>query len=290
MATRSETNDTGGSSRLTTSIFNRETDSVSVMPDYTTDFDGSTVVVTGATSGIGREIAIRFGDAGATVLNADIEADPKAADTPTHEVIQQKGGRAEFVRTDVSKADDIRAVVDQAREHGGVDIMVNNAGLFIGGGLFDISEEEFERIHRINAKGVFFGCQAAAEDMIDRDASGAIINTASISSFVAQRGQIQYDSTKGAVKMITRGAALELADRDIRVNAVAPGQIATEFIEGWSEEAPKAAANDGLIKPIPAGRAGTPEDIAGSVLHLASDDAAYVTGEILMVDGGWNAI
>jgi NAD(P)-dependent dehydrogenase (short-subunit alcohol dehydrogenase family) len=90
--------------------------------------------------------------------------------------------------------------------------------------------------------------------------------------------------------MITRGAALELADHDIRVNAIGPGQIATEFIDGWSEDAPEAAAKDDLIKPVPAGRAGTPEDVAGAALYLASDDAAYVTGEVLMVDGGWRII
>ncbi len=261
-----------------------------LMPDYSSDFDGDTVVVTGASSGIGREIASRFANAGATVLNADIEPEPKAAETPTHEVIREQGGTAEFVQTDVSDADDIRAVVERAREYGGVDVMVNNAGLFIGGGLLEISEAEFEKIHQVNAKGVFFGCQAAAQDMIDRGTDGAIVNTASISSFVAQRDQIQYDSTKAAVKMITRGAALELADHDIRVNAVGPGQIATEFIDGWSEDAPAAAAKDELIKPVPAGRAGTPEDVAGAALYLASDDADYVTGEVLMVDGGWRII
>jgi len=137
---------------------------------------------------------------------------------------------------------------------------------------------------------VFFGCQAAAADMIDRGVEGTIVNTGSISSFLAQREQIQYDSTKGAIKMITRGAALELTDHDIRVNAVGPGQIATEFIDGWSDDAPAAAASDDLIKPVPAGRAGTPDDVAGAVLFLASDDAAYVTGEMLMVDGGWSII
>ncbi len=260
------------------------------MPDYSNDFGGDTVVVTGASSGIGREIAIRFGEAGATVLNADVESQPKVGDTPTHEVIRDRGGTAEFVETDVSNADEIRTAVERAREYGGVDVMVNNAGLFIGGSLLEVSEGEFEKIHQVNAKGVFFGCQAAAQDMIDRGVEGSIVNTASISSFVAQREQIQYDSTKAAVKMITRGAALELADHDIRVNAVGPGQIATEFIDGWSEEAPEAAEKGDLIKPVPAGRAGTPEDVAGAVLYLASDDADYVTGEVLMVDGGWRVI
>jgi NAD(P)-dependent dehydrogenase (short-subunit alcohol dehydrogenase family) len=116
-----------------------------------------------------------------------------------------------------------------------------------------------------------------------------ILNTASISSNVAQKDQVQYDASKGAVQMITRGSALELAEHDIRVNAVAPGQIATEFVEDWSEEAPRDAANDGMIKPVPLKRAGYPEDIAPAFLYLASDAASYVTGELLTVDGGWSA-
>jgi NAD(P)-dependent dehydrogenase (short-subunit alcohol dehydrogenase family) len=130
---------------------------------------------------------------------------------------------------------------------------------------------------------VFFGCQAADNDMIDRGEGGAVINTASISSNFAQHGQVQYDATKGAVRMITRGAALELAEHDIRVNAVAPGQIATEFLEGWTEEAQEGD----FLKPVPQGRAGRPEDVAGAALYLASEQAGYTTGELLHVDGGW---
>jgi len=260
------------------------------MPDYTADFEEDTVIVTGATSGIGREIALRFAEAGAFVLNADIEEDPKDADLPTHERIREDGGEATYVETDVSDPEQLSAVVEEAREYGGVDVMVNNAGLFVGGGLLDVSPEEFDRIFGVNARGVFFGCQAAAEDMIDRGVEGSIINTASISSWHAQREQVQYDATKGAVKMITRGAALELADHGIRVNGVGPGQIATEFIEDWSEEAPEAAREEEFIKPIPLSRAGYPEDVAGAALFLASDDAAYISGEIVMVDGGWQII
>jgi NAD(P)-dependent dehydrogenase (short-subunit alcohol dehydrogenase family) len=165
--------------------------------------------------------------------------------------------------------------------------MVNNAGMFIGGSILDLEPEDFERIHNVNAKGIYFGTQVAANDMLERGEPGAIINTASISSHYAQLGQVQYDSTKGAVRMITRGAALELAEHGIRVNAVAPGQIATELNEGWSEEATEKASNDELIKRVPLGRAGTPEDVAPAYLYLASEEASYVTGELLLVDGGW---
>lgn len=251
------------------------------------DFGGETVVVTGATSGIGREIALRFADAGATVLNGDIDEEPKDATVPTHEAIESEGGTAEFVQTDVADREQIRELVSRARDYGGVDVMVNNAGLFIGGSVLDLEPEEFEQIHQVNAKGVYFGIQAAANDMIERDEPGNIVNTASISSSHAQFDQVQYDSTKGSVRMITRGSALELAEHGIRVNAVAPGQIATEFIEGWTEEAKEAAQSGDLIKDVPLGRAGTPEDVADPYLFLASESAGYITGDLVFVDGGW---
>jgi NAD(P)-dependent dehydrogenase (short-subunit alcohol dehydrogenase family) len=269
------------------------------MGRVTYDFEDETVIVTGASSGIGRAIARRFGEAGAHVINADQREEPKAAgeDRPTHEAIEEEGGKAEYVQTDVSDRGDLESVVEGAREFGGVDVMVNNAGMQKSGPFLDIDPEDFEALYQVNAKGVFLGTQVAAQDMIDRGEPGPIVNTASISSEDAQHGQVPYDSTKGAIKMITRGAALELAEYGIRVNAVAPGQIATEFTEGWSEEAQEAAggggAGDGetgFIKPVPLGRAGFPEDLDGSYLYLASEDAEYITGELLYVDGGWTAI
>jgi NAD(P)-dependent dehydrogenase (short-subunit alcohol dehydrogenase family) len=251
------------------------------------DFSDETVVITGAASGIGREVAQQFGDAGATVVIGDVDPVPKMGDIPTHELIHEDGGEAEFVETDVSEKEQIRTLVESAREFGGVDVMINNAGLFVGGSILDLEPEDFERIYNVNAKGVYFGTQVAANDMLDRDKPGSIINTASISSYCAQFDQVQYDSTKGAVKMITRGSALELAEHGIRVNAVAPGQIATEFAEGWSEEAAEKAETDDLVKMVPLKRAGRPANLPGAYLYLASENASYVTGELLFVDGGW---
>ncbi|MXV60543.1 glucose 1-dehydrogenase [Natronorubrum sp. JWXQ-INN-674] len=254
-------------------------------PTY--DFEGTTVVITGGSSGIGREIALRFAKAGATVLNGDIDREPKDATTPTDVVIDEQYGDGEYVSTDVTEREDIVELVERAHEFGGVDVMINNAGLQIPKPMSDVTPTEFDRIHGVNSKGTFFGTQVAAADMIDREDPGVIVNTASISSDLAQREQVQYDSSKGSVKMITRGAALEYADDGIRVNGVAPGQIATEFTEGWKDQAEEMVAEDELLKPVPLGRAGTPEDVAGAYLFLASDDGAYVTGELLHVDGGW---
>lgn len=253
-------------------------------------FEGETVIVTGSASGIGREVALQFGGAGATVLVADIEEEPKDGEVPTADLIDERGGTAEYVETDVTERDQLASLVEAAREFGGVDVMVNNAGLYIGGSILDVTPDEFDRIFAVNAKGAYFGTQVAATDMLDRGDTGCIVNTASISSRHAQFDQVQYDATKGAVHMITRGAALELAEHGIRVNAVAPGQIATEFIEGWTAEAKRMAEAGEFVKPIPLDRAGTPEDVAPAYLYLASEGAGYVTGELLFVDGGWQVI
>lgn len=258
------------------------------MGEISFDFGDETVIVTGGSSGIGRAIALAFGEANATVLNADIRADPKdtEAHTPTHTLVEEIGGFGVYIETDVSQPEALESVVSEAREFGGVDVMVNNAGWFSRGPLESVTPEIFERLLGINAAGVFFGCQAAAADMRGRGEGGVIINTASISSTHAQAEQIPYDATKGAIMMITRGAALELAEDDIRVNALAPGHIATEFGAG-AEQKEESVTEGDLAKPIPLARPGYPEDIAPAVLYLASEAADYVTGEMLYVDGGW---
>jgi len=251
------------------------------------DFAESTVVVTGGSSGIGREIALRFADAGAAVINGDVRRDPKDGAVPTDEVIADRGGTAEYVETDVADPGDLETLVAAAREFGGVDVLVNNAGIMIHKPMREVTPEEFARLHDVNVKGTFFGVQAAVADMLERDEPGAVVNTASISSNTAQHGQVQYDATKGAIRMITRGSALEFAEAGVRVNAVAPGQIATEITEGWSDAAHEMVEDGDLLKPVPMGRAGTPADVAGAYLFLASDEARYMTGETLHVDGGW---
>ncbi|MEM4780765.1 MAG: SDR family NAD(P)-dependent oxidoreductase [Halalkalicoccus sp.] len=253
------------------------------------DFADEAVVVTGGASGIGRAIALAFGNADATVIVADRQEEPKDpdVDVPTHEAIEETGGRAAFVETDVADPEQVRSVIEAAREFGGVDVMVNNAGVYIGGSFTDYDVDDLDAGYEVNVRGMFVGTQAAAGDMIDRGVEGAIVNTASISSNLAQHGQVAYDTTKGALRMLTRGAALELASEGIRVNATAPGQIATEFTENGTERTVERAGDEGYLKPIPMGRAGFPEDVADATLFLASDAAGYTTGELLSVDGGW---
>jgi NAD(P)-dependent dehydrogenase (short-subunit alcohol dehydrogenase family) len=262
------------------------------MGNATFDFNDETVLITGASSGIGRELALTFADADATILNASRRPESKDddAERPTHERIEAEGGEAAFVETDVSEPDQIKDAVAFAREYGGVDVFVNNAGIHITESVLNVTEEQFDRIHNINVKGYFFGVQAAANDMIERDADGTIINMASISSTMAKPEQIAYESTKGAIQMITRSAALELADHGIRVNGVAPGRIATEFGETSAQETASSVPQGELIKPIPASRAGVPDDVSGATLFLATDQAEYVTGEMFYVDGGFQVI
>jgi NAD(P)-dependent dehydrogenase (short-subunit alcohol dehydrogenase family) len=255
------------------------------------DFDGETVLVTGASSGIGREIASRFGEAGAAVVVADVRETPRdeGETVPTHELVEGAGSDAAFVETDVTDPGALTDAVARAEELGGLDVMVNNAGVHVSGTIREVSPDEFDRIHAVNVRGTFFGTQAAADAMAERGEGGVVLNMASISSTQSKPGQVAYESTKGAIRMITKGAAVDLAP-EIRVNALAPGRIATEFGGiGAEEKARLVAAGEGS-KPIPLGRAGYPSDVAGAALFLASDEAAYVTGELLYIDGGYSSI
>ncbi|MDS0300574.1 SDR family oxidoreductase [Halogeometricum sp. S1BR25-6] len=259
-------------------------------------FDGETVVVTGGSSGIGRAVARRFGGAGANVVVADVREAPKAASgederAPTHARIRQDGGTASFVETDVSDPRQLESVVEAAREFGGVDVMVNNAGIFRGAPLLQTESETLDELYGVNVRSVLVGTRAAAQDMLDRGAEGTILNTASISSEFGQANHAAYDATKGAVMMLTRVAALELAQSGVRVNAVAPGSIDTRIGSSHSNRSePPESGWQKLRKDIPMGRSADPEEIAGNYLFLASEDASYVTGHLLYADGGYAAL
>jgi NAD(P)-dependent dehydrogenase (short-subunit alcohol dehydrogenase family) len=255
------------------------------------DFTDQVVVVTGASSGIGRAIALGFAESGATVINADVRSDPRGSHNvvPTHELGVEGRGTVRYVETDVSDPDQVRSVVDAADDLGGIDVMVNNAGVLVGNSIIDVTPAEFDRTMAINVGGTLVGTQAAALSMRERDVAGAIVNLASINSTVALPDHVAYDTSKGGVRMLTQAAALDLADTGIRVNAVAPGVTATE-VSGRSVEAVREGAATGAFeKAVPVSRAGRPAEIADAVQFLASDATAYVTGELLHVDGGWHA-
>ena len=248
------------------------------------DFSGETVVVTGAASGIGRAVARAFGDAGATVVVADVRETPKDLEetVPTHELVEDRGGTATYVETDVTDPTQIESVIEAARTFGGVDVMVNNAGVHRSRSFLEVTPDDLTAVQAVNLRGTFFGTQLAARDMIDRGVEGTVVNTSSTTAERPEPNHAHYAATKGGVQMLTRSAALELDTHGIRVNAVAPGPIATEIREGWSAEARADIAD---TEGLPS-RAGQPSDLPGAYLYLASAQADYVTGETVWVDGG----
>ncbi|MHB9286737.1 SDR family oxidoreductase [Halobacteriales archaeon Cl-PHB] len=242
-------------------------------------------VVTGGASGNGRAICRRFADEGAAVVVADLQEEPRQGGTPTHELIQDEGGAAAFVRCDVSSRNDLVAAIDAAAEFGGVDAMVNNAGIFRGEEFLDVSEEDLQQFLDVNVKGVFFGAQVAAERMLEKG-GGAIVNMASIGAIRALGSYTSYDLTKGAVTSMTYSLADKFGDDGIRVNAVMPGIIGTAMTE---DDVPIVGTDQGeqyAKSSIPMGRFGEPEEVADATVYLASDRASYVNGETLVVDGG----
>ena len=238
--------------------------------------DGRTAVVTGAAQGLGLAIVERLMQEGARVLLADI--DPRVA-----EIAARLGQPHAFA--DVSRSADIEALFEASdRAFGGLDILVNNAGV-IGqpATLPDLAETEFDRVMAVNVKSALLATQAAARRMIPRRA-GVVVNMASVMAVLATGNQIPYSVSKGAVKQLTAATALSLAPYGIRVNAVGPGTIATPMAATVTGE--KGEALGQVLSRTPLGRLGRPEEIAAVVAFLASDDASYMTGQTIFVDGG----
>jgi len=245
---------------------------------------GETAVVTGAASGNGREIALSFAKEGADVVIADLQKEPRQGGKPTHEkIVEETDQQATFIHCDVTDQSDVRATVDAAEAYGGIDIMVNNAGVLKMGAITDITEEEYDALMDVNAKGVFLGCKAAAERM-GKDDGGKIINISSTAGMVGIPNNSIYCASKGAVRLLTYALAAELGP-DIRVNAIHPGttetQMVTEDVEIIGTE-----RGEQQEKSIPLRRFGKPKDVGNAAVYLASDLSDYVTGESLVVDGG----
>jgi glucose 1-dehydrogenase len=243
---------------------------------------GKVAIVTGAGSGNGRGIALRFAEEGARVIVADV-AEAGAAETVAQ--IAAVGGTAAAVRADVSDKAQAQIMAEEAvRRFGALDILVNNAGIEFLTPFLDISESEWDRILDVNLKGAFLCGQAAARRMVTAGRGGKILNIASINSQIALAKQAHYVSSKGGLLMLTKAMAIELAPHRINVNAIGPGVIDTALTKGSLADPERRAM---LLSHVPWGRVGQPRDIANAALFLCTDEADYVTGTILYVDGGW---
>jgi NAD(P)-dependent dehydrogenase (short-subunit alcohol dehydrogenase family) len=248
------------------------------------------VVVTGGASGIGRAIATLFAREGAKVVIGDVTETPLEGGPPTREVIAQAGGAVRFRRCDVARWDEVEALVgDAVAAHGRLDVMVNNAAIRgEGRPLLETTEDDWDRVMAVNAKGVFFGCKAAVAQFLAQEpvneVRGRIVNISSQHGMVAAPGKIAYGTGKAAAAYITKQVAVDYAKQGVVCNAVAPGRILTGRPAGAGTD-----AMDYSIMRTPMPRLGRPMDVAQAALFLASDEATYLTGHNLLVDGGWMA-
>lgn len=253
------------------------------MKQLAMDFKGRSVMITGASTGIGRATALAFAAAGAAVLIGDV--DPRAEET-VHEIVTV-GGRAIFQKTDVSEGNQVQALVARAvSEFGGLDVAFNNAGLLPPTRpLAEQTEEDWARIMGVDVTGVFL-CLKHELAYMAKAGHGAIVNTASVAGLRADPGMAPYVAAKHAVVGLTKAAAIDYAISGVRVNAIAPGLVRTPMTERWLSD---PEIRDRVLADSPIRRAAEPEDIAGLVLFLASDLASLITGAVYPVDGARTA-
>ena len=232
--------------------------------------EGKLALVTGGSRGIGRAIALELGRAGAEVV-VGYRTGREEAEAVAAEI----GGRA--VEADVSDAASAKALVEEA---GDVDVLVNNAGLTRDGLLVRMSDEDWRTVIDTNLSSVFYTCRAASRPMM-RKRAGSIVNVSSIVGVHGNWGQTNYAASKAGIIGFTKSLARELGSRNVRANVVAPGYVKTQLTDVLPEDATRA-----MLQNTPLGRLGDPEDVAGAVRFLCSDAAAFVTGDVLLVDGG----
>jgi NAD(P)-dependent dehydrogenase (short-subunit alcohol dehydrogenase family) len=238
-------------------------------------------IVTGGTQGIGLACAERLIREGARVMLVDIKPEGQQA-------AQQLGDAARFFAADVSLKADVDAMIAATlQQFGRIDILVNNAGVTHAADFLDLSEEDFDRVLRINLKSMFLCGQAAAREMV-KQGSGSIINMSSVNSELAIPNQVPYVVSKGGVNQLTRVMALNLAPHGIRVNGIGPGTILTELAKKAVLASPEARHT--ILSRTPLGRCGEPEEVASIAAFLASDDASYMTGQTIFADGGRMAL
>ena len=231
--------------------------------------------------GIGRAVALRFAREGYNIACVDRpESDP----SPLLDEVEEVGGQCIFIGIDVTSSSDVTHMVEQTvKTFGSLDVLVNCAGIGIRSPFLEVTEEMWDKTIAVNLKGTFLCTQQAAASMVRTQTQGAIINISSICGAVADRfsKHVPYEASKGGVNLLTKAVALEMAAYGIRVNAIAPGRIETPLLNSDPEHVSRVSSF------IPLGHYGKPEDVAASVYFLASDEAKYITGAILYVDGGW---
>jgi glucose 1-dehydrogenase len=250
---------------------------------------GKNVLVTGGTSGIGQAIAVRFAEHGANVA-INYLRDPGEATETEEQVhacvarVRQEGVRDVVVGADVSNEDEVRRMVAEAVEQlGGVDVLVNNAGIQISRPSEELSSDDFDKVLAVNLRGAFLCAREAIRHFLAENKPGSIVNVSSVHQLIPKPNYLGYSVSKGGMQNLTRTLALEYAGRGIRVNAVGPGATITPINRAWVDDPVKAEM---VTSHIPMPRAGEADEMAGVVAFLASDDAAYVTGQTIFVDGG----
>jgi glucose 1-dehydrogenase len=246
---------------------------------------GKSAVVTGAAQGIGQACAERLARDGAKVMLSDVNADKGAA---VVQAIKAAGGMAEFLRCDVSSKADVDALMAATvKAFGGIDILINNAGIIDSADFIDLDIAEFDRVIGVNFRGAFMVAQGAAREMVKQvnagRAPGAIINMSSVNAHFGLPDHVAYSMSKGGMKQLTAAAAVSLSKYGIRVNAIGPGTINTEIVKAVADN-PAAMAK--ILSRTPLGRMGDPSEIAAVAAFLASSEASYITGQTIYPDGG----
>ncbi|HHY47160.1 MAG TPA: SDR family oxidoreductase [Firmicutes bacterium] len=244
-------------------------------------------LVTGGAEGIGAAIAKVFAREGAAVAVVDVNV---ATGNRTVQAINDAGGKAIFLRADVSKSHEVKAMVEGViAEFGRVDILVNNAGVTLNATVADTEEDDWERVIGVDLTGVYLCSKYIVPHMVEHG-GGNIINIGSIASFVGLNNNAAYNAAKGGVMMLTRNMAVDYAPMKIRVNALCPGMVMTPMLEKFIAIQPDPKAYVAKVEAsTPLGRIGTPEEVAEAALFLATDECPYITGAALMVDGGYTA-
>jgi glucose 1-dehydrogenase len=250
---------------------------------------GKNVLVTGGSSGIGQAIAVRFAEYGANVAINYLTTPDEAAQTEqmVHDCMKQvreQDVKDVLVQGDVSKEDDVIRMVEQTvSELGSIDVLINNAGIQISRPSYELSAADFEKVLGVNLRGAFLCARESIKRFLDADKGGVIVNVSSVHQDIPKPDYLGYSVSKGGMRNLTRTLALEYAGNNIRVNGIGPGATITPINRAWVDDPVKAQM---VSSHIPLGRPGTADEMAGVTCFLASDDAAYITGQTIFIDGG----